>query len=141
MATFTTIPKRKVPVWAWRLKDSTTRLLDVLHTLQYTSKTTVSEYILRRLHIELHELSFESGATCRSGKAYFMPRTDGSCRIANSGRIAMYGDDEFVTYQNMRRAGIHKHLPLHPHLFTAFKNYAFSLYRRNSLAPCWKPIT
>ncbi|KAJ6130219.1 hypothetical protein N7512_002999 [Penicillium capsulatum] len=140
MATLNTLQKCKVPVWAWRFKQSTGRLLYVLRVLQHTQKPDVADFVLRCLHIELHELSFESGATCSSGNVYFMPRTDGSCSIARSRRIAMYGDDEFITFRDMRNAGIHKELPLHSHLFAAFNTYACNFHMMDSFLS-WKPIT
>lgn len=140
MASLIIRQKRKVPVWAWRFKESTSSLLNVLRILQCSPTASISESLFRILSIELHELSFESGATCSSGQAYFMPRTDGSCSLVGSRRTPTYGDDPFMTAQDVENTETNKKLPLHSHLLDAFKNYALSLRQASSFASGWKPI-
>lgn len=132
--------KKKDPVWVWRFRHSAIGLCTVLQTLHNYPRLSATKALLSRLGIEVHELSFESGET-KSSHAFFSPRTDGTCKTENSRLIPLPGIDDFMTFRAMRRAGIHKEFGLQAYLASAFKAYAFDLYKGGELGAEWKPVS
>lgn len=119
---------RKLPLWACKLALCESRLKDLLEELEDIPNTTLSDKKLSSLGIEIHELDFETGATCRSAHPFFVPRADDKCRIDNTTRHPDNPDqDTFTDYRQLRKAGINVKMGLQTHLAIAFQDYAYDL--------------
>jgi hypothetical protein len=100
----------------------------MLDNLEGVPDSYITGSTLRNLGIEMHELDFWSGATCRCAFPFFAPAIDSRCKISTTLRDPDDpGQDDFTLYRRMRRDGINVRYGLQFHLAKAFRLYAEAL--------------
>ena len=97
--------KSYMPLWVWRLLQTKMKLQDILRHLEGIDGKSISHDKLQSLGIELHDLDFYSGATCRNIHTYFLPRDDDTFAIVNriNGLNELY-TDMFTSFRALKNA-------------------------------------
>lgn len=132
---------RNIPLWASRLAFTQRTVECILKALEDVKTTITSDELLQHLGIELQELDVASGETSASMQPFFMPRDDGKCQIANTAIIPDdEGQDEFAYHRSLRKKGIYVYMGLQTHLASAFRGYAYSLFKAGQPQLKWRLI-